>query len=109
MVPHEQWVSGHACMYAPFMGVVGARAHRLRKLSCVHTSMVASHSHGTVSPPPPVRKAGKVGKLYFRRTEAEAQILWSPNEKSGLLGKDPDGGEDGRQKGKGMAEDEMIR
>ena len=30
--------------------------------------------------------------------EAEAPILWPPNAKSQLIGKDPDAGKDGRQK-----------
>ena len=32
---------------------------------------------------------------------AEAPILWPPNAKSGLIGKDPDAGKDGRQEEKG--------
>ena len=41
--------------------------------------------------------------------EAEAPILWPPDAKSWLIGKDPDVGEDWGQKEKGMAEDEMVR
>ena len=41
--------------------------------------------------------------------EAEAPVLWLPDEKSWLIGKDPDAGKDWRQKEKGVAEDEMIR
>ena len=40
--------------------------------------------------------------------EAEAPILWPPDEKSWLIGKDPDSGKDGRQKEKGAREDEMV-
>ena len=40
--------------------------------------------------------------------EAEAPIFWSPDEKSQLIGKDPDAEKDGRQKEK-RAADEMIR
>ena len=36
--------------------------------------------------------------------EAEAPILWPPNVKSQLIGKDPDAGEDWRQEEKGMTE-----
>ena len=42
------------------------------------------------------------------RTEVEVPMLWSPDEKSQLIGKDPDAGKDGRQKEKGAAEDEMV-
>ena len=41
--------------------------------------------------------------------DAEASILWPPNAKSWLTGKDPDTGRDWRQKEKRVAEDDMIR
>ena len=41
--------------------------------------------------------------------EAETQILWPPDAKSHLIGKDLDDGKDWGQKKKGEAEDEMIR
>ena len=49
-------------------------------------------------------------ELFTGRTEAEAEapILWPPDVKSQLIGKDPDAGKDGRQKEKGVAEDEMV-
>ena len=40
--------------------------------------------------------------------EAEAPILWPPDAKSWLIGKDPDSRKDGRQKEKGAREDEMV-
>ena len=43
------------------------------------------------------------------RTDAEDPILWPPDAKSWLVGKDPDAGKDRRQKEKGAAEDEIIR
>ena len=44
------------------------------------------------------------------RTDAEAEvlILWPPDAKSWLIGKDPDAGKDWRQKEKGVVEDEMV-
>ena len=36
------------------------------------------------------------------------QILWPPDAKSWLIGKDPDAGRDWRQEEKGMTEDEMA-
>ena len=39
---------------------------------------------------------------------AEAPILWPPDVKSRLIGKDPDAGKDWWQKEKGLAEDEMV-
>ena len=40
--------------------------------------------------------------------EAEAPILWPPDAKSQLIGKNPDTGERLKQKEKGAAEDEMV-
>ena len=40
--------------------------------------------------------------------EAEAPILWPPDVKSCLIGKDSDAGKDGGQEEKGTPEDEMV-
>ena len=40
--------------------------------------------------------------------EAEALILWPPDAKNWLTGKNPDPGKDWRQEEKGMTEDEMV-
>ena len=45
---------------------------------------------------------------FIGRTEAEAPILWPPNAKSQLIGKDPDVGKDWGQEEKRMTEDEMV-
>ena len=41
--------------------------------------------------------------------EAEAPIIWPPDDKSWLIGEDPDVGKDWRQKEKEVVEDEMVR
>ena len=41
--------------------------------------------------------------------EAETPILWSPDAKSWLIGKDSDAGKERRWKEKVAVEDEMIR
>ena len=40
--------------------------------------------------------------------EAEAPVLWLPDVKSWLIGKDPDAGKNLGQEEKGMIEDEMV-
>ena len=40
--------------------------------------------------------------------EAEAPILWPPDVKNWLIGKDPDAGKDWRQEEKGITEHEMV-
>ena len=46
--------------------------------------------------------------IFSGRTDAEAPILWPPDMKSPLTGKDPDAGKDWRQK-KREAKNEMVR
>ena len=47
---------------------------------------------------------------WEKRTDAETEalILWPPDAKNWLIGKDPDGGKDWRQEEKGTTEDEMA-
>ena len=58
----------------------------------------------------PVSPKGNQPWIFIGRTDAEAEtpILWPPNEKSGLDGKDPAAGKDWGQKEKEMTEDEMV-
>ena len=48
--------------------------------------------------------------MFIGRTDAEAEvlILWPPDAKSRLIGKDSDAGKDWRQEKKGMTEDKMV-
>ena len=59
----------------------------------------------------PVNPKGNKPWISIGRTDAEAEapILWSPDVKSWLIGKDPDAEKHWRQKEKGVAEDEMVR
>ena len=58
-----------------------------------------------------VNPKGNQGWIFTRRTDANAEspILWLPDAKSWLIGKDPEAGKDWRQKEKRAAEDEMVR
>ena len=57
----------------------------------------------------PVNPKGNQPWIYIGRTDAEAEapILWPPDVKSRLIGKDPDAGKDWRQK-KRAVEDETV-
>ena len=59
----------------------------------------------------PVHPKGNWSWIFIGRTnaEAEAPVLWPPDEKNWLTGKAPDAGKDWRQEEKGMTEDEMVR
>jgi len=58
----------------------------------------------------PVHPKGDQSWIFIGRTDAEAEtpILWLPDAKSWVIGKDPDAGKDWRQEEKGMTEDEMV-
>ena len=57
----------------------------------------------------PVNPKRNQSWIFIGRTDAEAEapVLWPPDSKSWLIGKDPDAGKDWRQEEKGMAKDEM--
>ena len=59
----------------------------------------------------PVNPKGKQPWIFIGRTDAEAEapILWLPDVKSQLIGKDPDAVKDWKQKEKRETEDEMVR
>ena len=58
----------------------------------------------------PVHSEGDQPWDFFGRNDAKAEtpVLWPPHVKSGLIGKDSDGGRDWGQEEKGMTEDEMA-
>ena len=58
----------------------------------------------------PVLPKGNQSWIFIGRidAEAEAPVLWLPDVKSWLIGKDPDAGKNWRQEEKGMIEDEMV-
>ena len=58
-----------------------------------------------------VNPKGNQSWIFIGRTDAEAEapILWPPDGKNWLLGKDPDAGKHWRQEEKGMTEDEVVR
>ena len=58
----------------------------------------------------PVHPKGDQSWMFIGRTDAEAEtpILWPPDMKSWLIGKDPDAGRDWGQEEKGTTEDEMV-
>ena len=57
---------------------------------------------------PTFNSKGNQPWIFIGRIDAEAPVLWPPNEKSWCIGKDPDAGKDRRQEGKGKTENEMI-
>ena len=58
----------------------------------------------------PVNPKGNQPRVFIGKTDAEAEtlILWPPDVKDWLIGKDPDAGKNWRQEQKGTTEDEMV-
>ena len=58
----------------------------------------------------PVHPKGNQCWVFIGRADVEAEtlILWPPDGKNWLIGKDPDAGKDWRWEEKGMTEDEMV-
>ena len=46
--------------------------------------------------------------MFFTKNDAEIPMLWPPDEKRRLTGKEPNVGKDWRQEEKGVTENEMI-
>ena len=59
----------------------------------------------------PINPEGKRPLIFIGRTDVKAAAprLWAPDEKSWLIGKDPDARKYWKQKEKGATEDEMVR
>ena len=79
---------------------------------CFWTSVVlekTQESLGLQGDPTSPSKGNQFG-IFTGRTDAEAEtpILWPPDEKNWLTGKDPDAGKDWRQEEKGTTEDEVV-
>ena len=53
---------------------------------------------------------GNQSWIFTGKTDAEAEtpILWPPDAKNRLSGKDPDAGKDWKREEKGMTEDEVV-
>ena len=58
----------------------------------------------------PVHPKGSQSWTFIGRTDADAEtlIVWPPDVKNWLIGKDPDAGKDWRQEEKELTEDEMV-
>ena len=58
----------------------------------------------------PVNPKGNQSWIFIGRTDVEAEtpILWLPDEKNWLTGKDPDAGKDWRQEERGTTGNEMV-
>ena len=57
----------------------------------------------------PVNPKGNQPWIFTERTDAEAPIIWPPDVKTWLIGKDSEARKDWEQEEKWVAEDEVVR
>ena len=90
------WELGHKECWALKLSICGVRKDSW-KSPLDRKSIKADHPNGNQS------------WIFTGRTDAESEapILWLPDSKNQLIGKDPDAGKDWRQE-KGTTEDEMV-
>ena len=88
---------------------VGLNAEELMFLNCVLDETLESPLD--TKEIKSVNPKGNQPWILIGRTDAEAEapVLWPPDAKNWLIGKDPDARKDWRQKEKEVAEDEMFR
>ena len=58
----------------------------------------------------PVNPKGNQSGIFIGKTDAEAEapVVWPPDVRSQLIGKDPEAGKERRQEETGMPEHEMV-
>ena len=83
---------------------------KIKSPSSIYWTILNSFSIFIMCPWNPLSK-GDQSWVFIGRTnvEAETPILWPPDAKSWIIGKDLDSGKDWGQEEKGMTEDEMVR
>ena len=94
----------------------GCDSWTIKKVECQRTDAFEQWCWRTLQCPldskeiKPVHPEGNQSWIFIGRTDAEAEapILWPPDAKNWLIGKDPDTGKDWRRE-KGTTEDEMVR
>ena len=87
----ESWVLQNWCFWTVVLGTTLASPLDCKKIQ-------------------PLNSKGNQSWVIIGSTDAEAEttILWLPDVKNWLIGKDPDAGKDWRQEEKGTTEDEMA-
>ena len=107
---------GHYCHFPYHRLSWGQTTGREHSLTCQQKTGLKIYWAGTLESPldckeiKPVHPKGNQSWIFSRRTDADAEspVLWPPDAKNWLNGKDPDAGKDWRQEEKGMTEDAMV-
>ena len=94
----------------PRFGQVGTEKASPLASPCFHFKNIGIMMHDTGWEIQPVHPKGDQSWIFIGRTDAEAEtpILWPPDVKNWVIGKEPDAGKYWRQEQKGMTEDETV-
>ena len=92
------------------MRELGHKEGRTLKNWCFHTVVLDKTLESTLDCKEikPVHSKANQSWIFIGRTDAEASLLWPPDVKNQLNGKDPDAGKDWGQEEKRATEDEMV-
>ena len=112
-LPHCKWILYQLSLKgSPWMWELDYKESWAPKNWCFWTVMLENilESPLECKESKPVSLKGNQSWIFIGRTDAEAEILilWPPDGKNWLTGKDPDAGKDWRQDEKGTTEDEMV-
>ena len=88
--------------------IQGKNPRKFQNTQQLNLSCTSSCLHSIYKEIKPVNSKGNQPWIFIGRTddEAEAPMLWPPDSKSWLIGKDPDLGKDWEQEEKGVTEDD---
>ena len=94
----------------------GCESWTIKKAECQRIDVFELWCWGRLESPlnckeiQPVHPKGNQSWIFIGRTDVEAEtpILWPPDAKNWLIGKDPDAGKDWRQEEKGRTEDRWL-
>ena len=93
-----------------WLWVLDHKQHWAQKNSCFQTVMLEKTLESPLDSKDikPGNSKGNQSCIFIGRTDAEAPILWLPNAKNWLIGKDPDAGKSWGQEEKGTTEVQMV-
>ena len=91
----------------------GCESWTIKKAKCWRSDGVVGEDSGEsldCREMKPVNPKGSQSLIFIGRTDAEAEtpVLWPPDAKNWLIGKNPDAGKDWRWEEKGMTEGVMV-
>ena len=108
VMAEEQSLSLSTFPYFHILALCHYREREILKGNLWTTCLIPNSSHKRVSMIKLIHPKGNQPSIFIGRTDADAPMLWPPDAKNWLIGKDPDAGKDWGQEETGTTEDEMV-